>query len=147
MATIRLPNDFKELLRLFHSSHVEYLLVGGYAVNYYGYSRSTGDMDIWISRTLENATNVAAALREFGFANARLESFLEPDRMVRMGVPPLRVEILTSISGVEFPECYSRRAIIEVDGVPISVIRIDDLKHNKLASGRLKDLADLEALE
>ncbi|MEO8657563.1 MAG: hypothetical protein ABI693_03795 [Bryobacteraceae bacterium] len=147
MATIRLPNDFKELLKLFHSHHAEYLLVGGYAVNYYGYSRSTGDMDIWVGRSPENAAKVVSALREFGFVSAQQEAFLEPNQMVRMGVPPLRLEILTSISGVEFSECYPRRVTIEIDDVAVSLIRFDDLKHNKLASGRLKDLADLEALE
>src|SRR5436305_13619101 len=102
MATIRLPSDFKEFLKLLNSKSVEYLLIGGYAVNYYGYARSTGDMDLWIARTSENfarvaETRVAETLAEFGFPGATADIFDAPDRMVRIGVPPLRLEILTAI--------------------------------------------------
>jgi predicted nucleotidyltransferase len=147
MATIRLPNDFSEFLRLLNSIGVEYLLIGGYAVNYYGSSRSTGDMDIWTSRLPENAFKVASVLRDFGFSAATQEMLSEPGQIIRMGVPPLRLEILTSISGVDFDECYARRELAEVDGILVPVIRLEDLKRNKRASGRLKDLADLEELQ
>jgi predicted nucleotidyltransferase len=147
MATIRLPSDFSEFLKLLNSIGAEYLLIGGYAVNYYGSSRSTGDMDIWIARDAENAFKVAAVLRDFGFGAATQEMLSAPDQIIRMGVPPLRLEILTSISGVDFEECYARRELAEVDGILVPVIRLDDLKRNKLASGRLKDLADLEELQ
>ena len=147
MATIRLPNDFSEFLRLLNSNGAEYLLVGGYAVNYYGYSRSTGDLDVWISPLEQNRTKVAKALQQFGFASTTPEMFGQPDQVVRMGVPPLRLEILTSISGVEFADCYRRREIVDIAGLAVPVIRLDDLIRNKRAAGRLKDLADLEQLE
>jgi len=146
MATIQLPPDFKEFLRLLNSNDVEYLIVGGYAVNYYGYSRATADLDIWIAIDAGNADRVARVLREFGFANTRAATFLEPAKIIRMGVPPVRVEILTSISGVEFADCYARRVTADFDGVPANVIEITDLKRNKAASGRLKDRLDLEEL-
>jgi predicted nucleotidyltransferase len=146
MATIRLPPDFKEFLRLLNSSKVEYLVIGGYAVNYYGFSRATADLDIWIAISPENAERVAGAVREFGFAQAGAAAFLEPRKVIRMGVPPLRLEILTSISGVEFAACYARRLEVELDDTVVNLICLDDLKRNKSASGRLKDRLDLEQL-
>jgi predicted nucleotidyltransferase len=146
MATIQLPPDFKEFLRLLNSTEVEYLLIGGYAVNYYGYSRATADLDIWVSATPANAERVAQAVRSFGFTQADATAFLQPGKVIRMGVPPLRLEILTSISGVAFTECYARRTEAELDGVKVHLIRLSDLKRNKQASGRLKDLLDLEQL-
>ena len=146
MATIQLPRDFSEFLRLLNSTNVEYLLIGGYAVNYYGYLRSTGDMDVWISPRAENIARMVTALRQFGFAAASASLFDTPECMVRMGVPPLRLEILTSISGVTFDECFARRVVSDVEGVLVPIINLDDLRRNKQASGRAKDLADLEEL-
>lgn len=128
MATIRLPSDFSEFLKLLNSSGAEYLLIGGYAVNYYGSSRSTGDMDIGTSRQPENANKVAIALRDFGFHSATPRMFSEPDLIVRMGFPPMRLEILTSISGVEFEECYARREPADIEGILVPVIRLEDLQ-------------------
>jgi hypothetical protein len=122
------------------------LVIGGYAVNYYGFSRATADLDIWIATSPENAGRLAQAVRHFGFAQADAAAFLLPRKVIRMGVPPLRLEILTSISGVAFAECYARRLEAELDGIPVNLIRLDDLKRNKQASGRLKDLLDLEQL-
>ena|SRR5215469_4129045 len=146
MATIRLPPDFKEFLKLLNSNRVEYLLVGGYAVNFYGYSRATGDLDIWIAKTPENALRVKEAVRHFGFSQADAAIFEQPRQIVRMGVAPIRLEILTSISGVTFADCYARRVEVELDGTPVNVIHLDDLKRNKEAAGRLKDRLDLEQL-
>jgi predicted nucleotidyltransferase len=146
MATIQLPRDFKDFLRLLNSNKVEYLVIGGYAVNYYGFSRATADLDIWIAINPDNAERVARTFREFGFAQAGVDTFLEPRKVIRIGVPPLRLEILTTISGVEFADCYTRRLQVELDGVPVTLIRLDDLKRNKEASGRLKDRLDLEQL-
>lgn len=147
MATIQLPPDFKEFLRLLTSNAVEYLVIGGYAVNYYGYARATADLDIWIGVAPGNAEAVADAVRKFGFSDAKASTFLQPGKIIRMGVPPIRLEILTSISGVEFAECYPRRQQVEIDGVAVNLIQIEDLKRNKRASGRLKDLADIERLQ
>ncbi|MCU1257787.1 MAG: hypothetical protein JWO80_672, partial [Bryobacterales bacterium] len=104
------------------------------------------DMDIWIALNPENAERAADALREFGFHTATGDLFAQPDKIIRMGVPPLRIEVLTSISGVKFSECFARRITPELDGVTAHIISIEDLRVNKLSSGRLKDLADLEEL-
>ena len=146
MATIQLPPDFKEFLKLLTSSDVEYLVIGGYAVNYYGFSRATADLDIWISRTPENAVRISNVLRAFGFSKATPEVFLEPGKVIRMGVPPVRLEILTSISGIDFAEAHMRRVQGVLDGVSVALIHLDDLRTNKRAADRLKDRLDLEQL-
>jgi phage replication-related protein YjqB (UPF0714/DUF867 family) len=145
---IGLPRDFKDFLRLLNAEGVEYLLIGGYAVAYHGYPRATEDMDIWVNPTAENAQRIVKALREFGFDLPELDPglFLEPDKIVRMGVPPLRIELSTTISGVSFQKCYQARVTELVDEVPVSIINLDDLKANKKASGRHQDLADLDRL-
>jgi hypothetical protein len=109
MATIHLPPDFKDFLQLLNSYQVEYLLIGGYAVGYHGYPRATGDMDTWIAIEPQNAEKVVAALKEFGFDVPELsvEMFLQEKQVIRMGVPPIKIDITTSISGVSFAECYA----------------------------------------
>jgi hypothetical protein len=124
------------------------LLVGGYAVAAYGYPRFTGDMDLWIQTSSENAENVFRVCREFGFdvPNLKVELFTDPKQMIRMGHPPLRIEILNSVSGLSFEAAWKNRIESLWDGVPVILISLNDLRTNKLASGRLKDLADLENL-
>ena len=111
MDTIPLPPDFSEFLRLLNGQHVEYLLIGGYAVSYHGYPRSTADMDIWIATSEQNAARTVAALEAFGFTGANLSPHLfdKPDQITRLGNPPLRIEILTTISGLDFDEVDSKR--------------------------------------
>ncbi|MEM1056528.1 MAG: hypothetical protein AAGI52_13480 [Bacteroidota bacterium] len=132
----------------FAEKGVEYLLIGGYAVNYYGYVRYTGDLDLWVRPTEENAKRVVEALTAFGFGVAALseEAILSPRVVTRMGVPPYRLEILSDISGVTFEECWADRIEDEWNGVPVTIIGLGGLRKNKRASGRLKDLADLEEL-
>jgi hypothetical protein len=148
MDTIDVPEVFSEFLRSLNAQGVEYLLIGGYAVAYHGYVRPTEDLDVWLAVNPANADAVVAALREFGFDVPELTPalFLEPWRIVRMGMKPLRIELSTTISGVDFSDCYARRVECLVDGEPISIIGLDDLKQNKTASGRPKDLADLDRL-
>lgn len=148
MAMIRLPSDFKEFLQLLNSEQVEYLLVGGYAVAYHGYPRATGDIDIWVALERRNAEKIVAVLHLFGFdlPDLSIEMFLEAERIVRLGVPPFRIEILTTISGVSFADCYAERVTDVMDGVELNFINLKYLKINKRASGRLKDLNDLEHL-
>ena len=143
---ILLPQDFKEFLKLLNAKHVEYLLIGGYAVGYYGYPRPTGDMDIWVSATPENAKKVVAALQEFASVDMSVDLFLKENSIVRMGIPPFRLEVITSISGVNFEECYAERVIAMIDETEVSIISLHQLKINKKASGRFKDLNDLENL-
>jgi len=148
MATILLPPDFKDFLRLLNENRVEYLLIGGYAVGYYGFPRATADMDIWIAISPPNAASVTAALKAFGFDVPDLnpDLFLEKNKIVRMGFPPVRIEILTTIDGVTFEECYADRVIDRIDGISVALISLKHLKRNKKASGRYKDLNDLENL-
>lgn len=145
---IHLPSDFKEFLQLLNSHQVKYLLIGGYAVGYYGYPRATGDMDIWVAISPQNAESLVAVLKEFGFAvpDLSIELFLKKEQIIRMGIPPMRLEILTTISGVSFEECYAERTIDVIDGVKINFINLSHLKINKKASGRHKDINDLENL-
>lgn len=148
MATIHLPPDFKEFLQLLNSHQVEYLLIGGYAVGYHGYPRATADMDIWIAMHLQNAEKMVTVLEEFGFGATELspELFLKENQVIRMGVPPIRLELLTTISGVTFEKCYRERVVDLLDDVQVNIISLENLKINKKASGRYKDLNDLENL-
>jgi hypothetical protein len=148
MATIRLPTDFKEFFELLNSEKVDYLLVGGYAVIYYGYSRATGDIDVWMRVSAQNAEAICRALTAFGFAATSIDTqiFLEPHKVFQIGIPPLRIDLLTSISGVEFDACFQHSSVIDCDGTPIRIISLADLRENKRASGRAKDQADLEYL-
>lgn len=148
MAMIHLPPDFKEFLKLLNAHQVEYLLIGGYAVGYHGYPRATADMDIWIAMNPANAEKVVTVLREFGFNLPDLspELFLKEWQIVRLGVPPVRIEIATTISGVNFSECYAEKVLDELDCEQVKLIGLKHLKINKKASGRHQDLADLENL-
>jgi len=145
---IELPLDFKEFLKLLNENGVRYLLIGGYAVGYHGYPRATNDMDVWIAMHPDNAQKVVNTLKEFGFDHPELtpELFLQENKIIRMGHPPMRLEISTGISGVEFEDCYASRIVDDFDGVTVNIIDLPHLKTNKKAAGRLKDLADLENL-
>jgi hypothetical protein len=116
-------------------------------VGVHGFVRATNDLDVWIDASPENGARVDRALREFGFATASLtpELFRSPN-MIRMGVPPLRIEILTSLSGVEFAECCAEKEMVQIEELTIPMISLARLRQNKAASGRLRDLADLESL-
>ncbi len=148
MDTIRLPADFRDFLRLLNSHRVEYLVIGGYAVCYHGYYRNTADIDIWIAVHPENAAKLARLVREFGFNVPELseELFLRKGRIIRMGVEPTRIELLTEISGCEFAECYAQKVEGIFDGVPVHIISLPQLIKNKLKSGRFKDLDDAQKL-
>ena len=143
-----LPPDFKEFLELLNKHKVEYLLIGGYAVSYYGYPRYTGDIDIWINKRIKNAKKIVDVIREFGFdvPDLSYESFTRENIIRRMGNPPLRIDILTSIDGVDFDECFKLKIIAEVDGIKVNFISCNKLKENKKATGRLQDMSDLENL-
>lgn len=149
MAMIHLPKDFKEFLELLNSKKIEYLVIGGYAVALYGYPRTTGDMDIWIAISEDNAHNIVEVLKEFGFNVPQLQEglFLKKGKNIRMGNLPLRIEILTSIDGVDFLESYRNKKTVSIDGVKVNFISLKDLKKNKKACGRHRDLDDLEHLK
>ena len=144
----RLPKDFRDFLQLLSEHDVRYLLIGGYAVGYYGYPRATADIDIWIEPNKNSAEKIVRVLSDFGFDQNNLseEFFLQKDKIVRLGNPPLRIEILMSISGVDFTSCYNERVEDNISGIPVKIISLENLKTNKRVANRYKDLDDLEKL-
>ncbi|MFO7798293.1 DUF6036 family nucleotidyltransferase [Rhodohalobacter sp.] len=143
-----LSKEFKEFAKLLNDQKVEYLLVGGYAVVFYGYVRYTGDIDFWINPTEENAIRLVEVLDRFGFGslNLTIHDFTKDDQIIQLGYPPNRIDIITSVTGLTFTDCYPKRKSFLIDGVDIQTISLEDLKKNKKASGRYKDLDDLENL-
>jgi len=143
-----LPRDFQDFLRLLNANAIRYLVIGGYAVAYHGYVRYTGDLDLFVELSVDNATRLVSALREFGFDLPQLKPalFLKKGRIIRLGREPMRLEILNEIDGVGFEECYCHRRRSRVGGLSVSFIDLPQLLKNKRASGRQKDLADVEAL-
>lgn len=141
--------DFKELLELLNAHGVDYVIVGGYALAFHGAPRYTGDIDILLRSDGDNALRVMAALKDFGFGSVGLDpaDFQRPERVVQLGFPPLRIDLMTSISGVQWDEVVSGRARGTYGPVEVNYIGRRELIKNKRASGRTKDLADAEALE
>ena len=143
-----LNQDFKEFIQSLNNNKVRYLVIGGYAVAFHGHPRYTKDIDIWIDCVEENAAKMVASLDDFGFGELGLteSDFIEPGQIVQLGYPPNRIDILTSIKGVDFVECYESRVIVELDEITINFIDLENLIKNKQASGRNQDLADIENL-
>ena len=144
-----LNQDFKEFIQSLKDNNVRYLVVGGYAVAFHGYPRYTKDLDIWIGTEPENAEKIVAALELFGFGSLglKVEDFLEPDTIIQLGYPPCRIDLITTIPGVNFDTCYDSKVKVDIDNLLINFIDIKNLKKNKHASGRAQDIADLENLE
>ncbi len=144
-----LSKDFKEFIKLLNKYRVKYLVVGGYAVAFHGHPRYTKDLDIWIESSIDNATSVLKALDEFGFGSLglSLEDFLAANQIIQLGFPPNRIDLLTSAAGVDFETCYHSRVSTTIDGTRIEFIDIENLKMNKLSTGRSQDLADTENLK
>ena len=143
--------DFTDFINLLNQYQVEYMVVGGYAVGYYGYPRYTGDLDIWIRISEGNAAKMLVVLNEFGVSipGLKKEDFMRENPLsgVHFGREPLRIDILSTIDGVKFEDCYVNRQTTNFDGTSINYIHYNDLKKNKLSSGRTRDKADIEELE
>ncbi|MCE2916692.1 MAG: nucleotidyltransferase [Rubrivivax sp.] len=143
-----LHRDFREFVSFLNAQSVEFLLVGGWALAAHGRPRATGDIDFWIRRTPENIQRLLLAISDFGFGSLRLDaSHFGADSVVQFGRPPLRIDLLTSLSGVEFDACWSRRVSVVFGDIELQVIGVDDLKINKLATGREQDQLDVKQLE
>ncbi len=144
-----LAKDFREFVELLIKHRVEYIIVGGYAVGIHGYPRYTGDLDIWLNPSKSNAEKILKAVAEFGFSSydLKIEDFIKEGNVIQLGYPPLRIDLLTQIDGVEFNDCYSKVEKMTIDDLIMNVISFDDLIKNKRSSGRHKDLDDLENLE
>jgi len=140
--------DFEEFLRLLGEKGVEFVIVGGYAVSFHGYVRATNDMDLFFRATEANTRNILAALERFGFSvdASAARDFREPGNIVRMGVSPIRIELMNAISGRSFEEVWERRVEGTYGAVPVAYISLEDLLANKRAAGRPRDLADIEEL-
>ena len=143
-----LSRDFKEFAELLNANGVEYLVVGGYALAVHGQPRYTGDLNLWLRVTPGNVERVLRALADFGFGSVGLSAadFMQPEAVIQLGYPPGRIDLLTHVDGVDFDACFAKRIEVSVVGVVLPVIGLEDFKSNKRASGRAKDLADLEAL-
>ena len=147
MAQRQLPDDFREFIECLNKYEVKYLLVGGWAVGIYGNPRATKDIDFLIGTDDENIDRLQKALFEFGAPTVANEVFQEPGNVYRIGSSPIQIDIINKASGIDFDACYARRKELSTDEVMISMITKADLITNKKASGRLRDLADVEFLE
>ena len=140
--------DYKEFIELLIEKKVEYLVVGGHSVIANGYIRSTNDLDIWFRPEINNVNLILDCLRDFGLGalNITSDHLLLKGKIVQLGVAPVRIDLVNEIDGVEFDECYANRFIKEVYGMKVNFLNHDDLIKNKRASGRNKDLNDIENL-
>ena len=145
---MEIPKDFKELLELFNAHKVEYLIVGGYALAFHGAPRFTGDIDLLVEADSENAKRILSALEQFGFGTLELSEvdFTSPNNVIQLGVPPVRVDIMTSLTAVPWEKVQADKVQANYGDTPTCFISKADFIANKRALGRKKDLADLEAL-
>lgn len=141
-----LSKDFKEFVALLKRHEAEYMIVGGYAVGVYGYPRYTGDLDIWLNPTSSNAGRVLQVIADFGFTSFGItaEDLTKEGNVIQFGQPPLRIDLLTAIDGVAFEDCYANRKEVTFDGLAMNFIGYHDLVTNKKATGRHRDLDDVE---
>ena len=142
-----LPKDFKEFIELLNKNNVRYIVIGGYAVVYHGYVRSTNDIDIWIDIREDNIENILKALDDFGFSSLNLkESDFSPDQIIQLGYPPNRIDLITTPAGIDFDTCYQSKEQVAIDKISINIIDVENLLKSKKASNRTRDLADIEEL-
>ncbi len=143
-----LDQDFEDFVALLNKYHVDYMIVGGYALAFHGKPRHTGDLDIWIDIKDENAEKLLNVINDFGMSSLGLEKkdFLRKGAITQIGYPPLRIDILNEIDGVTFKDAYPNKLIIDIDGLPVNYIGLYDLIANKQKSGRQQDLNDVNEL-
>ena len=142
-----LPKDFREFIELLNKNNVRYIIIGGYAVVYHGYVRSTNDIDIWIDIREDNIKNVLNALDDFGFSSLNLkEEDFSPNQIIQLGYPPNRINLITTPAGIDFDTCYQSREQVTIDKMLINIVNLENLLKLKKASNRTRDLADIEEL-
>lgn len=148
-STMRVEKDFKEFIALLNRHDVHYLIIGGFAYSFYAEPRYTKDIDILIEQTQENAKKILDAIKDFGFEDLRLteKDFLEAGQTIQLGMDPVRIDILTSVKGVDFPKFWQNRVTGRYGDIFVFFISKPDLIHCKRISGRKQDLADIEKLE
>lgn len=143
-----LNSDFREFVKLLTENKVKYLIVGGYAVGVHGYPRYTGDLDIWINNTYENARRVLKCVEDFGFSsyNLSVSDFTKEGNIIQLGYPPVRIDIINQVDGVNFADCFKNKKEVAADDVTLSFIGYDDLLKNKKSTSRPRDIDDIENL-
>jgi hypothetical protein len=146
---MRLSNDLREFVESLNSRAVDYVIVGAHSLAFHGRPRYTGDLDILVRATRENAAKLVDLLNQFGFANTDFKEsdFTESEQLIQLGRPPNRIDLLTSISGVTTDDAFATKMPAELDGIPVFILSKDALIRNKRAVGRPQDLADLDTLE
>ena len=146
---MELNQDFREFIELLNSNEVEYLVVGGYAVGFHGSPRFTGDIDFWLAISRTNASKIMKVLSDFGFTSLDIteDDFLNQDLIIQLGYEPVRIDLLTSVTGLNFQDCFPRRMEADFSGLKVNFIHLNDLKINKSLTGRNKDLGDLDSLK
>jgi predicted nucleotidyltransferase len=147
MGKKQLPEEFKEFIQCLNKNNIKYLLVGGWAVGIYGHPRATKDIDFLFSNDQENIGQIKKALEEFGTPPIDLEKFKENGYVIRIGSSPIQIDMINEASGIDINDCFERRKLINVEGVDINIISVDDLIKNKKSSARFNDLADVDKLE
>ena len=140
--------DFIDFIDLLNLHKVDYMIVGAHALAYHGRPRHTGDLDIWIKPSNTNAAKMVSVLIDFGFGSLGLQEkdFLKENYVTQLGYPPLRIDILNSISGVEFNEAYLNKVETDIDDLKVNFINIKEFVKNKISTGRAKDIGDIESL-
>ena len=142
-----LPRDFKEFIELLNKNNVRYIVIGGYAVVYHGYVRSTNDIDIWIDIREDNIKKLIKVLDEFGFSSLNIkETDFLPNQIIQLGYPPNRIDLITTPAGIEFETCYESKEQVSIDDTAVNIIDLENLIKAKKASNRTRDLADIEEL-
>lgn len=143
-----MTDHFKRFIKLLNEHNIKYIILGGQAVNYWGFIRYTGDLDIIVEPTVENAENLILALLHFGYDvyDFQVQDFTTPDTAVQLGAPPDRIDILSSTLGINFEACFEKKVIVEIDEVQYNFIDLEHLIENKKAVGRPKDLEDIKNL-
>ena len=146
---MELDEDFREFIELLNEHQVDYLVIGGYAVNYHGYPRYTRDIDIWLWMTESNIKKLISAIKDFGFRDLNLEirDFMTPENIIQLGYEPYRIDLLVDVEGVNFKECFERRIEGDLDGTTVKFLSLQDLITAKKKAGRFQDLADAEQLQ
>jgi len=145
---MNLDKDFEDFVVLLNKYEVTYMVIGGYALAFHGQPRHTGDLDIWIDVSDNNAQKMLSVINDFGMASLGLKKvdFLQKGTITQIGYPPLRIDILNEIDGINFKDAYLNKLIIDIEGLPINYIGLDDLIKNKQTTGRKQDLTDVNAL-
>jgi predicted nucleotidyltransferase len=144
-----LDPDFEDFIQFLNQYEVDYMIVGGYAMAFHGSPRYTGDLDIWIDISESNAEKILLVIQAFGFSSLgfKKEDFLKENLINQIGYPPLRIDILTNIDGIDFKEAYTQKQVIEIEDLKANYIGLRDLIQNKKTSGREKDIIDVKTLQ